>query len=419
MKLRCNAALGAAQEKCARSQGKRTKRYFNSARRALAAASLLPVLAMANPVQAGLLQPDNTPLQQFGFATVNAVHTPQQFIEFYDAMKRALGAGAIVRTGLAWDPLRHTMPDFVTWNNEILEPARARGLRMLPGIRTLNLTQGGLRMPTDEQWALGLRHIVRMYGPNGLYQKGGTYDWDGRVKTVAPHPDFAGLTDFELWNEPNAEGDLGGAMTPAKIVNLLKVGSAAMREEASKLGFKINIIGPAIGGIRLDYLMELWMADRNLFSYIDTLSLHFYTRFTPSTCDTTGLSKARCVLSFAELRKFMDSHGGGRVHLAMTEGGMAGDRGTCRGPQVQTEEQQRDRLEANLRWLRSKPELDFDFWITPSPVDGDSTYSYACDSKKYDMTYFDDKQGVIRSDSTMKPWGVRYHELYDLWSPKY
>jgi hypothetical protein len=305
------------------------------------------------------------------------------------------------------------------WNESALEPALTRGIRLLPGIRTLNLNAGGYRMPTDTQWTTGLRHIVRMYGPNGIYKKGGSYNFDGRIVTIAPHSTFAGLTDYELWNEPNTMGNLDGAMTPGRMVHLLKIGSGAMRAEAARLGFKINVIGPAIGGINLPYLQQLWMADNNLFNYIDTLSIHAYTRYSPALCDAFGPKKNRCVLTFAEIRKFMDSHGGARVHLGTTEGGVAGDQGSCTGPQVLSEENQRDYMEENLVWLRSKPELHFDFWITPPPVDKIKTYSYACDSGKFDIPYWATKLGVMRPNMTMKPWGVRYKELYNLWSPKY
>jgi hypothetical protein len=419
MKLQGNAALGAVREKCARFQAKSARTYFKAARRALAAASLLPLLAMANPVQAGLLQPDNTPLQQFGFATIGKTQTVEEYNRFYDQALRALGVGAVVRTGLGWDPTLTSAPGFAQWSMEALEPALARGIRVLPGIRTLNLITGKYRMPTDTQWATGLREIVRMYGPNGIFQKGGSFEFKGRTLTVEPHPDFPGLTDYELWNEPNTIGNLKGAMTPARMTQLLKIGSEVMRDQASKMGFRINIVGPAIGGISLAYLQELWMADNNLFSYIDTLSIHAYTRYTPDQCTAFGPKRNRCILSFAELRNFMNSHGGAHVHLGTTEGGTAGDQGTCTGPQVLSEENQRDYMEANLTWLRSKPELHFDFWITPPPVDKLKSYSYACDSGKFDIQYWETKLGVMRPDMTMKPWGVRYKELYDLWSPKY
>jgi hypothetical protein len=418
MYMQGSAALVAARKSRARSYVKLQRKFSVTAIRKFTAAMLLPLIATANPAEAGLRKPNNTPLQQFGFATIGGVQTYSEYVAFYDATRWVLGPGAIVRTGLGWDPARHSMPNFEMWNKDTLEPALARGIRLLPGIRTLDLSLGKYRMPTDAQWTTGLRHIVRMYGPNGIYKKGGSYNFDGRIVKIAAHPGFAGLTDFELWNEPNTIGNLNGAMTPARIVHLLKIGSGAMRSEAAKLGFKINVIGPAIGGINLPYLQELWMADHNLFSYIDTLSVHSFTRYAPHECDAFGTKKNRCIKSFAEIRKFMDSHGGAHVHLGTTEGGLAGDRGNCTGPQVRSETEQRDHMEANLKWLRDRPQLDFDFWITPTPVDTNRKYAYSCTSNKNDIPYWESKLGTIRADKSLKPWGVRYRELYDLWSLK-
>ncbi|MDQ3558360.1 MAG: hypothetical protein M3453_04090, partial [Pseudomonadota bacterium] len=64
------------------------------------------ILSLIIPVsaQAGLLQPDNTPLKQFGFASGPDVKTVPQFNRYLDVTKSVLGEGSIVRTGLGWDP---------------------------------------------------------------------------------------------------------------------------------------------------------------------------------------------------------------------------------------------------------------------------------------------------------------------------
>jgi hypothetical protein len=415
MKARKNAAVAAARGTHALKLSKIAKTSFGKTCWLLAAACSLSFLAIPGPAEAGLYRTNAVPVQQFGFSTNGKVQTPQQYIQFFDVTARMFGAGGIVRPGLVWDPTRRSGPNFDDWNKEVLEPALATGIVLLPGIRTLNLDASGYRMPTDAQWTNGLRQIVRMYGPNGIYKTGGTYNNDGRTVSIAPHPNFKGLTDFELWNEPNAEGNLNGAMTPARITRLLRIGSAAMRDEAKKLGFKINIIGPAIGGINLDYLTQLWNADHNLFNYIDTLSIHAYLRFPPSDCDTFGPGKVRCVKSFADIRSFMDRYGGAHVHLGVTEAGTAGDRGSCLGPQVRTEEQQRDYSIANLEWLRARPGLKFDFWITINPIDGTRKYGYPCDSGIYDIPYWESKLGVFRADMSMKPLGIRWRDLTKIW----
>ena len=111
----------------------------------------------------------------------------------------------------------------------------------------------------------------------------------------------------------------------------------------------------------------------------------------------------------------MDANGGAQVHIGTTEGGVAGDRSTCTGPQVRSEEEQMTYNFENLLWIRGRPWLKFDFWITPFPIDGDSSYSHPCDSKLVDIPYWEDKLGVVHSDYSMKLWGVRYRDSVISW----
>jgi hypothetical protein len=283
----------------------------------------------------------------------------------------------------------------------------------LPSIKTLNLGSGGYRWPTDTQWSNGLRQIVRMYGPGGTYARGGSYTQNGRRITVAAHPGFAGLTDFELWNEPNSPtGDLNGTMTPSKMARLLRVGSAAMRDEARKMGFEINIVGPAVDGMDLPYIKSLWTADHAVFSYIDTLSIHAYSRLDTYSCIPTG---KRCIRGITLIRDYLNSHGGAGVHIANTEGGYAGSRGTCLGPQVHTEAMQSTLSEQSLLWIRANAHLDVDFWITYHPIDSPGSYSYACTSGTYDNEFWKSRLGVVRQDHSTKPWGLRLQHLNAGW----
>jgi hypothetical protein len=375
----------------------------------------LQALGMQQPAQAGdLFQATAVPVNRFGLATVGQVKGAAANIQFVNLMRSVLGDGAIMRTGLVWDPTTSPGPNFNRWSADVLETARAGGVTVLPVITT-NYTASGYRMPTDAQWVLGLRGIVRMYGPNGIYKNGGSYVFNGKTIAVAPHPDFKGLYDYELWNEPNARGNLDGAMTPERVVQLVKLGSAAMREEAAKQGFDINILGPAIGSIDMAYLDSLWQIDNAYFSYINTQPFHTYFRFAPTECDPTKPSKARCVKTFDLVRSYLDSHGGSAVHLASTEAGTAGDRGLCLGPQVRSEQEQSTVNTANLLWLRGRPYLKFDFWISSFQVDTTLKYSYACDSKIYDIPYWESKLGLYRADLSMKPWATQWRDLVASW----
>jgi hypothetical protein len=400
-----NGASGTAVKTVA----KNTKKSWLMASVALA----LALLATPSASLAGLRQPDNTPLNQFGFATGPSVDTLTGVQRYYDVVKRVVGAGGVIRTGLAWDPTLMNVPDFRTWSEGKLEPARQKDLKILPRISTNG--PGGYRIPTDAQWTEGLRMIVRMYGPGGIYAKGGTYKRNAYTVSVPAHADFQGLTDFELWNEPDSRGNVGGAMTPAITARLIKIGSIAMREEAAKLGFTINIVGPGFDGVEVADVQKLWEADNTIFQYLDTLTVHAYSRVSVLTCNP--LKSNRCVNGLDNIRTFLDTHGGAHVHLGTTEGGYSGAAGTCIGPQVLTEELQAINSELALNWIRARPYLDMDFWITYAAIDGTGVYGYACDSKIYDIPYWEQKLGVVRADLTLKPWGAKYNSLIYSWRP--
>jgi hypothetical protein len=387
--------------------------FLTKRRRATTIAALALTLIIAPTASfAGLRKPAGTPLQQFGFATGPEVQTLTQVHRYYDVVKRVTGTGGIIRTGLTWDPTRHNVPDFRSWTATKLQPALAKGLVILPRISTNG--PGGFRIPTDAQWILGLRQIVRVLGPGGIYAKGGTYTRNGYTVSIPAHPGFAGLTDFELWNEPDSRGSVGGTMTPLRTAQLLKAGAIAMRDEASKLGFQINIIGPGFDGVEVADIDKLWRADNTIFKYIDTLTVHAYSRVSVLSC-TPAYAIVRCIRNFELVRAFLDSHGGAHVHLGTTEGGYAGATGTCNGPQVLSEQLQAQYTEEAFKWLRGRPGLDIDFWITYHAIDGTGKYSYGCDSGIYDLDFWEHRLGVVRADLSMKPMGYRMNSLISSW----
>jgi hypothetical protein len=125
--------------------------------------------------------------------------------------------------------------------------------------------------------------------------------------------------------------------------------------------------------------------------------------------------RIRCLRTFEHVRAYLDSHGGSRVHLGATEGAYAGSTGSCLGPQVLTEQMQSNYSEEILRWVRARPWLDLDFWMTYHPVDRAVSYGFACDSGIYDNDFYRFKLGVVRHDLTLKPWGIRLRELINAW----
>ncbi len=370
------------------------------------------IVAAAQHAHAGVFMPPGTPLKNFGFAPGGRANTRAEYEKYLDITRTMFGAGGSLRTGLGWDPTNQNLPGFEQWSYEVLQPAIDRGLIIIPSVRTINQGTGELRIPTDAQWALGLREVVRMYGPNGVYQKGGSYVMNGRTVNVAPHPSFRGLTDFEIWNEPESKGDAHGTMTPAKMTNLLKIAASVMRDQAKKQGFTINLMGPGISGFDLPYLKQLKAADPAVFSYLNTLAIHAYTRNGINQCSAGDL---RCVKTLDSIRTYLNASGGLNVHMAVTEAGVAGDKGTCLGPQVRTEEQQRDYTMDNFNWMRARTYLKMDLWITTFPFDRTARYSYACNSGMYDADYWESKLGVLRPDGTLKPLGVKWKQMIGTW----
>lgn len=351
-------------------------------------------LAASSAASGGLYRPAGTVLNRWGFSTGPEPNSAADFNAFYTSVKSVVGAGAVVRTGLAWDPASQDHPNFDVWSTDTLAPAIAKGVRVLPNIHCP-------RLPTDPQWTNGLRAIVRMYGPGGTY--------------ASTHAGFAGLTDFELWNEPNMMGDLGGTMTAAKADHLIKIGAAAIRAEASSMNFRPNVIGFAVGGIDVDYVTQLWKADHTIFASIDTLTVHAYSSSPVATCSTTGPARTHCIQSIQTVRDFLDGHGGSAVHLGTTEGGYAGSSDACRPPNVFTEQVQSQYSADAIRWLRARPALKIDFWMTYHAVDATARYSYACGSGQYDATYWKARLGVVHPDGTLKLWGTEFRDLINGW----
>jgi hypothetical protein len=393
---------------------RRTFFIFSIMNRSKVILALLAAFLVLFPAasDAGTYMPAGTPLKNFGFAPGGRANTRAEYEKYLNITRTMFGAGGSLRTGLGWDPTNQNLPGFEQWSYEVLQPAIDRGLIVIPSVRTIDLGSGELRIPTDAQWANGLREIVRMYGPNGVYQKGGSYVINGRTVKVAPHLGFRGLTDFEIWNEPASKGDAGGRMTPAIMSRLLKIAATVMRDQAKKQGFTINIMGPGLSGFDLDYLKKMKAADPAVLSYMNTLSIHAYTRNGVNQCNAGEL---RCVKTLDPIRTYLNTNGGLNVHLAVTEAGVAGDRASCTGPQVRSEEQQRDYSTDNFMWMRARPYLKMDLWITTFPFDRVAKYSYTCGSTKTDPYYWESKLGVMRPDGTMKPWGLKWKYLVSQW----
>src|SRR5947208_433156 len=112
------AALRAVWDSCwFRNNAPRPKEVV----RKLGLMGVLTAACLLTPTatQAGLYQSDAVPLKQFGFST-GSKPTPSELLHILDITKRVLGDGAIIRTGLTWDPTKRSFPNFADWSATVL-----------------------------------------------------------------------------------------------------------------------------------------------------------------------------------------------------------------------------------------------------------------------------------------------------------
>lgn len=195
--------------------------------------------------------------------------------------------------------------DFSAYDGFVEDAARA-GLQVLPILagppsfrssRPANSTSRAM-FPPNSNAAYGafVRAVVRRYGANGTY-------WPS-------HPDvpFVPMRSWQIWNEPNIPNFWRSGVNAKQYVDLLRVGSEAVRsvdphDEVVAAGLPNSQLGVPF----LTYLDRMYQAGaKGLFN---TLAIHPYSR------DVQGL------LDLAEQARAVMNNWHDRSHLWITEFG--------------------------------------------------------------------------------------------------
>jgi len=381
-----------------------------SARRALKAAAAIAIGAALIAVSSdGRLSPLSSataagsnppPLSQFGYAhgTVSDLDLPTMR-HYLDAIAKVTGPGGIVRAPLHWDPYQRTAPDWSKYDTFVAE-LQSRDLVWLPEVHESHDGHYVIPGPSPGgwgEWQAAIKAAAHRYGPGGQYSQA--------------HPDFDGITRWEIWNEPNTptgnatpNHDGSVDMAPASATLIESSGAAALRAQAAADGWAPEVVGPALGAIDVDYLTKMHAADPHFPSELDTLSVHVYMSHEPATCSLTDL---RCIRRLGTLRTWLNANGGSSVHIGISEGGYSGSNDASRPANVMTEAVQASWGKEAIDWMRANASLDIEFFTPYNPVDKGLTYTGGND---YDYWY--DNLGAVRwSDNAFKPWGSMYHSL--------
>jgi hypothetical protein len=256
-----------------------------------------------------------------------------------------------------------------------------------------------------DAWRAAVTAIVARYGPGGTFAQ--------------LHPGFPGLSAYEIWNEPNNPSGSGQPdcqtceMDPATMDQILATASAAIRQQASQMGFTPDVMGPAVGALDLNYLGDMYASDHSVLGYVDSLSTHLYMNQDPATCSTVKWPAAgHCVRTLATLREWIDSHtpaGSSPPSIAITEGGYSGSSSSCRPPNVMSLADQAQYGVSAIDWIRSHPELDVDLF-SPFQVVDNETVTYACGTG-YDPDFYVESLGATDHYGALRPWGTAYEAL--------
>jgi chitodextrinase len=343
--------------------------------------------------------PTAPPLSQFGYSngTVSDM-APSDMAVQLNAIASIAGKGGIVRAPLHWDPYQAAGPSWTKYDSFVTQVTQ-RGLTWLPEVHESH--NGHYTLPGSSpggytDWQQAITQVVQHYGPGGTYQ--------------AAHPGFPGITRFEVWNEPNTPtGNANPScstceMAPATYDTILRYGSSALRAQAARQGFAVDVVGGVIGSIDLPYIQSLYKANTAFFSYMNTLSFHLYMSLDPASC---GVSNPHCELMIPQLRSWMNANGGSAVHLGISEGGYSGSNDSNRPTAKVVSMAQQSAWGAQVvNYFENNPQLGMEFYCPFNPVD---------DGVKYNGSniyyYWVDHLGAAYGNGTLKPWGVTYRNL--------
>src|SRR5262249_21724737 len=240
------------------------------------------------------------------------------------AQLTALGDGGVgtLRVNLAWGSVQSGPYSPYDWSHydPVVEGAAENGIRILATI----YSTPGWAAPTPEVPPLGsnlpafqafARAAVRRYGPDGTFWK--------------DHPDVPklGITDWQLWNEPNSPLFWKPTPDANQYLNLLRAFNAAVKGADPSARVLLGGLFPTpAGGTSLEEFLSALYAGGGR-ELLDAVALHPYAR-----------PPHDAINRVAEARQIMRRFGDADKPIWVTEVGWASSgtpRGVVVGPQGQ------------------------------------------------------------------------------------
>src|SRR4051794_739573 len=302
--------------------------------------------------------------------------------------------GGYVRTDLKWNEaaFQSNPGDLFKKYDAFVSAVSADGLRWMPSLHLVVTGGGSYACPSS--WPL----------------------WESQVRTIAAHYRSLGVTQFEIWNEPNtktgngagASGSnacpqQGGKMAPQEASNILLYGAMGLNGAGADVGLPITAVGMGFGTVDLAYLNSMNALD-SVTSRVSGISVHVYPTApptSPSGSNACGVPSAsynpRKVTALGDLRCWLNSHGGSSEPILLSEGGYAGEGDTtCMiGDFSETDQATRNKtmIDTINTNNRSTSPWNVAFFSTYGVFDADNP---SC-SKTQDYA-------PIHHDGTRKPW---------------
>ena len=392
----------------------------------LAALLLVAIATLGGGTRAYAVPP---PVSQFGVSDGDLIDNGG-WTELANAAAVLTPDGAadnsFFRGAFHWAPTATAGPNWTTYDAAVSN-ATSDGLVVLPEIHTSIAGGGGYINPLTctgpgcgtSNFEAAVASIAARYGPGGTYAQA--------------HPGFAGITRYEVWNEPNTNtGTLNSNNAddtdPATFDAILHAESTALVSAATAGGWlgqlQIACCGfgnPGNGNhaYSLTYFKSLLAVPGNtVWSDISpsgalpgVITVHMYYQASdPSSCnytsgETTGAEKCPQFLEASWAPYIHSTQSQPNVGMGITEGGYSGPVNcSSSSPSTVTEQEQSDWNTWTINYYRSVPDIGMQFLAYYEAMDDDTSgmTGHAC---------WQPGLAPVLADGTFKPWGTAFQSL--------
>jgi hypothetical protein len=187
----------------------------------------------------------------------------------FDAMRR--GRVGVLRFAVPWSQVEPA-PGAYDWSqvDSLVAGAAESGIEVLPvtygSPRWLAPEEATPPIETERQreaWAALHRELARRYA------RGGTF-WSGR-------PDYAPVTRWQPWNEPNLRYFWGSKPSARKYAQMLRLAATAIREADPRARVVMAGLAPGRGQLPWEFLRDLYRVPR-IERHFDAVAFHPYAR---------------------------------------------------------------------------------------------------------------------------------------------